>query len=605
MEARSTVDSRGTTRGTEGEAALAGAAALMGTENGGANGHAPAVPLASGRGAAVIPSEEPRDRAGGAEPRDRAGGAGRSLKRSPYPRGVGQALLVAARVRVALWDRALRDVEAAQTKQLRRIVEHAKNTTFGRRHGFADVKTWEQYAARVPVGDYDSHSPAFEAMRTGDGGILVPEKIKYFGNSSGSSTKGKPKFLPISERQVAFQRGSAADSLYRYLAWRGEDDFTGGYTLGLFPPTTMRREGPVFITTNPSLQSVKMPAFTKVCQIPEPEIREIADYDLKLEKIADRYLDHDVRAVAGTTCWFSILFDKLLGAARRRGRKADSVSDLWPNLRVLLGGGVSADPYLPVIRERMGRDDVVLVDTYNATEGGIYACSDHSGEPGMLMIPDRGVFFEFVPVEDASDLGALGAGAGGSWPRRVPLWAVETGKLYAIHVTTVSGLYSYRLGDLVRFTSTDPLRIEFAGRVSGCLSTTQELTTHVEIQAAVEHALARVPATTVDYGCGADVGVGGTARSRYVLFVELAGAQGPFDREAFARAFDEGLQQQNRVYREHRKDDVGILAPELVVLPPGSVKRFMKEIGNVSVQSKFPRIVDDDRKQLLRSYAQS
>lgn len=548
--------------------------------------------------------------------RNPAAGAGRALKRSPYPHGIGQALLVAARVRVALWDRSLRHVEEVQTKQLRRIVEHAKNTTFGRRHGFADIRTWEQYAARVPVGDYDSHSAAFEAMRTGETGILVPEKIKYFGNSSGSSNKGKAKFLPISERQISFQRGSAADALYRYLVHRGEDDYTGGYTLGLFPPTTMKKEGPVFITTNPSLQSIKMPAFTRVCQIPEPEIREIADYDRKLELIADRYLDHDVRAVAGTTCWFSILFDKLLAAARRRGRNVETVSELWPNLRVLLGGGVSADPYMPVIRERMGRDDVLLVDTYNATEGGIYATSDHSvdasGRParGMLMIPDRGVFFEFVPVEDASDLAGLSSGSAGQWPRRVPLWAVETGKLYAIHVTTVSGLYSYRLGDLVRFTSTDPLRIEFAGRVSGCLSTTQELTTHVEIQKAVEHALAQVASasgtavTTVDYGCGADVGVGGTARSRYVLFAEFEPGKAPGDAQAFAKAFDEGLCKENRVYREHRKDEVGIFAPELVVLPQGSVKRFMKDIGNVSVQTKFPRILDDDRKNLLRSYVQ-
>jgi hypothetical protein len=352
----------------------------------------------------------------------------------------------------------------------------------------------------------------------------------------------------------------------------------------------------VLITTNPALQSIKMPVIARVCQLPERDIREIADYDKKLERIADRYLDFDVRAVAGTTCWFSILFDKLLAAARRRGRRARSVSELWPNLRVLLGGGVSADPYLPVIRERVGRDDVVLVDTYNATEGGIYACSDHSGEPGMLMIPDRGVFFEFVPIEEVSDLEGMG-----QWPRRVPLWGVETGKLYAIHVTTVSGLYSYRLVDLVRFTSTDPLRIEFAGRIGGCLSTTQELMTHVEIERAVEYALARVPARTVDYGCGADVGVDGTARSRYVLFVEFDG-EAPRDLAAFAAAFDEALCQQNRVYREHRKDDVGIFPPEVVPLPRGSVKRFMEEIGNTSVQTKFPRILDDEKKRILRSY---
>jgi hypothetical protein len=531
-------------------------------------------------------------------------GATRPLKKTIYPKAVAQTLYAAARVRVSLWDRALRHLEETQTKQLLRITQHCKDTTFGRRYGFGDIRSYEQYAARVPCGDYDSHSAAFEAMRTGERGILVPERIKYFGNSSGSSTKGKPKFLPIAQEQVAFQRGSAADAVFRYLVWRGETDYTSGYTLGLFPPTTMKKEGPVFITTNPSLQSINMPAFTKPAQLPGPEIREIADYDAKLEKIVDAYLDYDVRMVAGTTCWFSILFDKLIANARKKGRNVSTVAELWPNLRFMVGGGVSADPYMPVIRERMGRDDVVLVDTYNATEGGIYATSDHSVDSngvtnrGMLMIPDRGVFFEFVPVEEASDLQNFSA-----WPSRVPLWGVEVGKLYAIHCTTVSGLYSYRLGDLVRFTSKDPLRMEFAGRLTGCLSTTQELTTHVEIQRAVEHALAKQPATTVDYGCAADVGVMGTSRSKYVLFVEFADGGKDIDRAAFARDFDAGLCKENRVYREHRVDDVGIMAPELVVLPPGSVKRFMLEIGNTSVQSKFPRILDDDRKRILRGYA--
>ncbi|MCZ7684383.1 MAG: GH3 auxin-responsive promoter family protein [Sandaracinaceae bacterium] len=302
--------------------------------------------------------------------------------------------------------------------------------------------------------------------------------------------------------------------------WRGENDFTSGFTLGLFPPTTMKKDGPTWITTNPSLQSIRMPAFAKPAQLPDEDIRDIEDYDLKLERIVERYIDYDIRAVAGTTCWFSLLFDKLLEIARAKGRRAESVTDIWPNLRVLVGGGVSADPYLPVLRERMGTSDFALVDTYNATEGGIFAATDHSGERGMLMIPDRGVFFEFVPVEEVDD----------PWPKRVPLWAVEKDRLYAIHVTTPSGLYSYRLGDLVRFPSIDPLRVEFAGRLSGCLSTTQELTTHVEIQRAVESALAATGTKSVDYGCAADVGVEGSARSRYVLFVEFAGSRRPMAR---------------------------------------------------------------------------
>ncbi len=518
-------------------------------------------------------------------------GPGRELRKTIYPPVVGRALRMTAEVRVALWDRALRRVREAQEAQLLSFVRANEGTEYGKRYGFSTIRRYEDYVARVPVGDYDSFSPYIERMRAGESNLVVAEPIKYFGNSSGSSTKGKAKFLPISERQIKFQRGSAADALYRYLVHRGENDFTGGYTLGLFPPTTMKKDGPTWITTNPSLQSIKMPAFTKPAQLPEPDIRDIEDYDLKLERIVERYYDYDLRAVAGTTCWFSLLFDKLLELARAKGHDVQGVTDIWPNLRVLIGGGVSADPYIPVLRERMGTDDFALVDTYNATEGGIFACTDHSGERGMLMIPDRGVFFEFVPVEDADD----------PWPRRVPLWEVENDRLYAIHETTPSGLYSYRLGDLVRFPSVDPLRIEFAGRLSGCLSTTQELTTHVEIQRAVEAALEATGTRSVDYGAAADVGVEGTARSRYVVFVEFLG-EPPADRDAFAATFDRALGEQNRVYREHREDDVAILMPELVVLPQGSVRRFMADIGNHSVQTKFPRILDDDRKEILRSY---
>ncbi|HEY8431588.1 MAG TPA: GH3 auxin-responsive promoter family protein [Sandaracinaceae bacterium] len=518
-------------------------------------------------------------------------GPERQLRKTIYPPVVGRAFRMTAEIRVALWDRALRRVREAQESMLLSFVRHAEGTEYGRRYGFSTIRRYEDYAARVPVGDYDSFSPYIERMRAGEANVLVPEVVRYYGNSSGSSTKGKPKFLPISERQIKYQRGSAADSLYRYLVWSGDNDFTSGFTLGLFPPTTMKKDGPTWITTNPSLQSIRMPIFAKPAQLPDPDIREIEDYDLKLEKIVERYLDYDIRAVAGTTCWFSLLFDKLLELARQRGRRADCVTDIWPNLRVLIGGGVSAEPYIPVLRERMGTSDFALVDTYNATEGGIFAATDHSGERGMLMIPDRGVFFEFVPIEQADD----------PWPQRVPLWEVEKDRLYLIHVTTPSGLYSYRLGDIVRFPSVDPLRIEFAGRLSGCLSTTQELTTHVEIQRAMEAALAATGTKSVDYGAAADVGVGGTARSRYVLFVEFEGPP-PADREAFVAAFDRALSEQNRVYREHRADDVAILMPELVVLPPGSVRRFMADIGNTSVQTKFPRILDDERKAILRSY---
>lgn len=516
------------------------------------------------------------------------------LRGTVFPPLFSKAFLLAARARIVFWDRALREVEAEQMKLLRGFLDRSQNTDFGRSHGFSSIRTYEAFARSVPVGDYDSFWPSIERMMKGEKNVLVPEVIRYYGNSSGASTKGKSKFLPISDRQIRWQTGSALDGLFRQIVGRDDATFLRGFMLGLLPPTTMKQEGQALITSNPALMAVKKPFVAQPAWLPSKATREMTDYDKKLDRIAEECMDHDVRAVAGTTCWFSLLFDKVIAAAQKRGRRVTSIGELWPNLKILMGGGVSAEPYLPVIRSRMGHDDFALVDTYNATEGGIYAASDMSGEPGMLMIPDRGVFFEFIPLEAIDRPN----------PPRVPLWGVERNRLYAIVVTTPSGLYAYKLGDIVRFPSISPHRMEFAGRLSGCLSTTQELTTHVEIERAVDHAVKAQPAVTFDFGCAADVGVSG-AKSRYVLFVEFLPGGEPQDMAAFGAAFDAGLCQQNRVYREHRNNDIAILRPEVIRLPAGSVKRFMMEAGMTSVQTKFPRILDDERKKMLRSYASS
>jgi hypothetical protein len=538
-----------------------------------------------------IPNDVPSDA------RRAAVGASRRrvLRTSPYPRLLSKSLLLAARVQVARWDHALRHIESEQQRALLAIVRHARSTAFGRRHGFCDIRGYDDFARRVPVGDYDSFSPHIERMRKGGKNLLVPEFVRYYGNSSGSSTRGKSKFLPITERQIAQQRRAGADTLMRYLVSAKDDGFLRGFTLGLFPSTTMKREGATLVTSNPALMSTRVPAFTRPVYLPHEDIRRMADYEQKLAAIAERYLDCDVRALAGTTCWFPVMLERLLETARSHGRRVNGVADVWPNLRVLLGGGVSAAPYLPIVRKLMGRADVTLVDSYNATEGGIYATSDCSEKRGMLMLPHRGTFFEFVPLEEREKAA----------PTRVPLWGVERDRPYAIVVTTVSGLYAYELGDIVRFTSTDPHRIEFAGRLSGCLSVTQELATHIEVERAVAHAVAKCRCRTLDFGAAADIGVAGNAKSRYVLFAEFDQGAEPEDLAAFAMAFDEGMCQQNRVYREHRSADVAIVAPRVVPLVRGGAQRFLELVTQGNVQGKFPRILDDTRRDELFAYART
>src|SRR5262249_17521279 len=156
------------------------------------------------------------------------------------------------------------------------------------------------------------------------------------------------------------------------------------------------------------------------------------------------------------------------------------------------------------------------------------------GEPGMLVVPDRGVFFEFVPAAEHGKPDAP----------RVPLWEAEPGVDYSIAVSTSSGLFAYLIGDLLQFQSGFPPRMEVVGRASGVRWLTQEVTSLVEIERAMEAAARASSCSVVEFWAGAEVGVGGTGKGRYQIFVEFD--QPPADPRHFARVFDESLCAQNR-----------------------------------------------------------
>ncbi len=517
-----------------------------------------------------------------------------TLKTIPAGSVTGPALWAAAQLRVALWNRTARSrsaLEAAQLEQLRRNVKAAAATEFGRAHGFDSIKSYQDFKDRVPLRAYADFERYLERMRQGERDVLWPGLVRYYGQSSGSSnTKAEHKFLPISDAQIRWQQKAGFDVLARYLSLSGDRSLTSGFALGLFPPSTLKPSGPVYITNNPGLMQRQVPFPARRLQLPQNPIRDMDNYDQKLDRIAEAYLDHDVRSVSGTTCWFPILFEKVLAAAKAQGRRAGAVKDIWPNLRVLFGGGVHAGPYRQLIDRLVGQR-TVLMDNYNATEGGLFACTDRLDEGGMLMIPDRGVFYELVPREEHGKPNA----------RRHALWEAEPHTEYSVVLTTSSGLFAYTIGDSIRFTSVFPHRMEFTGRMSGMLSLTQELTSYVEIERAVEEAAAAEPCAIVEFAASTEVGVDATAKGRYLLFVEFE--RDPESLERFALAFDAGLRSRNRVYREHRTQDVAILAPRVVQLTRGATQRFFKEMGGTSVQHKFPRIVDERRRELLQALA--
>ena len=174
------------------------------------------------------------------------------------------------------------------------------------------------------------------------------------------------------------------------------------------------------------------------------------------------------------------LFERLIEVGKERlGRHVRTVCDVWPRLAVLVSFGMAFEPYLPTLQALVGRP-ICYIDTYSSSEAGMTAIQDRQEHtagtlPGMLVLPDNGVFYEFVPLEEVGERN----------PRRLTLAEVEVGRPYEIVVSTNGGIWAYRMGDVVRFETVRPHRLVMAGRTRQSLSAFGEHVIAEELEKAV------------------------------------------------------------------------------------------------------------------------
>ena len=90
--------------------------------------------------------------------------------------------------------RATDDVENVQRRLLNQYLRRNASTEFGKQHGFAAIKNWEDYRDCVPVRTYDEFRPWIERIATGESDVLTSETVSMLEPSSGSS--GPEKWIP-------------------------------------------------------------------------------------------------------------------------------------------------------------------------------------------------------------------------------------------------------------------------------------------------------------------------------------------------------------------------------------------------------------------------
>ena len=93
-----------------------------------------------------------------------------------------------------------------QIKLLLRILEQNKDTEYGRKYGFADIHSIEEYQKKVPVSVYDDYAGYILRMsEDGEENLITSGKVVHYNKSSG--TVGNPKRIQKNSEKTGSMDG--------------------------------------------------------------------------------------------------------------------------------------------------------------------------------------------------------------------------------------------------------------------------------------------------------------------------------------------------------------------------------------------------------------
>ncbi len=491
--------------------------------------------------------------------------------------GLTPALRLYARRRRAKLAR--QDPILDQTRELLRLLRRAENTRFGRDHGFSSLHSIADYQRAVPLRRYeDFWRDYWQRDFPNLVDVTWPGKIPFFATTSGT-TSGTSKHIPVSHDMNRANTRGALDLLLHHLAHCAASRAVDGKNFFLGGSVALTERAPGVHTGDLSGIALRqVPFWYRRFTFPPANIAAEPDWDCKIDQIARLAPKTDIRILGGTPSWLLHLIETqqaLAGAAV----KADT---LYPNLELLVHGGVSFKPYRARFEAFLqGRAE--MREVYPASEGFI-ASQDERPEDGLRLMLDNGLFCEFVPVEELDN----------ATPTRHTVANAVTGVNYAIVLSSCAGCWSYILGDTIRFVSLDPPRILVTGRTSYFMSAFGEHLIGEEIEDALIDAASSIGAVLSDFSMGAKFPTIAGEPGHHLYIAELDRYPlSHHEAETMRGTLDRKLCERNEDYSAERRKYQVIAEPEILPVPHGTFAEWMRLRGKLGGQNKVPRILND------------
>jgi len=457
-----------------------------------------------------------------------------------------------------------------QNEWLLNLVDTAKNTSFGKKHGFKYITNAEQFKS-IPLQDYETLKPFIERTRRGEQNLLWSTDIKWFAKSSG--TTDKSKYIPVSKEFLNGCHYNGGRDMITFQCINNSETklFTGkNLALGGSYKTDHFGDHNSFHGDVSAIIIQNLPMWAEYFRAPDVNIALMENWEDKLEKIAQSMANENVTSLAGVPSWMLVLIKRILDI-----KNAKTLKDVWPNLEVYFHGGVSFTPYQHLFENLFDNSQVAYMQLYSASEG-FFGIQDEKVSNEMLLMLDYGIYYEFILVTDLNE----------SNPKTYNLSEVQLHKNYSLLITTNAGLWRYQLGDTIQFTNLSPYRFIITGRTKQCINAFGEEVMIHNAEQAIKIACEKTKTHIIDYTVAPIFMDGNSGAHQWLIEFENE----PEHLDYFIKILDDNLKTINSDYEAKRFNNYILQLPTITCLPKGTFYNWLKSNNKLGGQFKVPRL---------------
>lgn len=468
-------------------------------------------------------------------------------------------------------DLFLKYPNEVQNELLQDLLTSAKDTEIGKKYDFSSITDYKIFTERLPISTYEENQADIERARKGENNIFWPTPIRWFAKSSGT-TNAKSKFIPVSAESLEDCHYAASkDLLCMYLNNNENAQLFTGKSLRLGGSKELYRENGTVFGDLSAILIDNMPFWAEFSSTPSNKVSLMSDWEYKMQAIVNETINENVTSLAGVPSWMLVLLNNVLETTKKT-----NIFEVWPNLEVYFHGGVSFLPYVDQYKTILPNKDFRYYEIYNASEG-FFAIQDQNNSSELLLMLDYGIFYEFIPMDTY----------GTPEQKIIPLGEVEKHKNYAVVITTNAGLWRYKIGDTVRFTSLSPYRIKVSGRTKHHINVFGEELIIENTEDALKKVCKKTNAQIVDYTV-APIFMEGKEKGAHEWLIEFKTP--PQDMDHFNDLLDTTLKSLNSDYEAKRYNNITLNNPKINLARPQLFYDWLKQENKLGGQHKVPRL---------------